>query len=225
MAQDIYILSACDGQNSWSTMRLQGVTTDETMLHAMLAAKIQAGDMGYGGFMGGSAYQLFIQDFIIRAVDYDKLKYGYVQTCENAQIDNPQSYDGTPGIGDAYEELIHEKTIHTVMSLNLDTHSFIYSIVEIHSDNNYLCFHTPGFCDRDDLETTDEYREFVEDLGESEINVNVSTYCVGEGESEDATDQELAAVLEYSEEIDDEYGIDKILDDFFSFYYEAEQEY
>ena len=175
MKNSIYILSACGAGVESDSMRIQGVTTDETMLHAMLAAKIQAGDMGYGGFMRGSAYHLFIRDFIDKAVDYNKLKYGSVQTCENAQIDNPESYDAISGIGDAYEELLHEKTIQTIMPLELDTHSCIYSVVEIRSDNDYLYFHVPGFCDRDDLEATAEYREFVEDLDESEINVNVST--------------------------------------------------
>jgi len=124
MKNNIYILSACDAWAGKDSMRIQGVTTDETMLHAMLAAKIVAGEMEYGGFSGGDAYQLFIQDFVNKRVDYNKLQYGFVQTCENAQMDNPQSYNGIPGIGNAYEELIHEKAIHAVMSLELDTHSF-----------------------------------------------------------------------------------------------------
>ena len=45
----------------------------------MLAAKIKAGDMEYGGFSGEAAYQIFSQDFKKEEVDYKKLTYGFVQ--------------------------------------------------------------------------------------------------------------------------------------------------
>lgn len=60
MAQEIYILSSCDAWAGRDSMRIQGVTTDETMLYAMLAAKIKAGDMEYSGFSGEEAYRIFV---------------------------------------------------------------------------------------------------------------------------------------------------------------------
>lgn len=105
MEQDIYILLSCDAWAGHDSMRIQGVTTDETMLHAMLAAKIKAGDMEYGGFSGEAAYRIFSQDFKNEEVDYKKLTYGFVQTYEDMQITEPVSMAQFPEASNAYEEL------------------------------------------------------------------------------------------------------------------------
>lgn len=80
MSSNIYILSACDAWAGKDSMRILGVTTDETMLYAMVAAKIKTEDMEYGGFDGEEAWLCFQEDFKNEEVSFDKLQYGFVQT-------------------------------------------------------------------------------------------------------------------------------------------------
>lgn len=71
MASNIYILSACDAWAGKDSMRILGVTTDETMLYAMVAAKIKTEDMEYGGFDGEEAWLCFQEDFKNEEVSFD----------------------------------------------------------------------------------------------------------------------------------------------------------
>ncbi|MCQ5128937.1 hypothetical protein NE562_04640 [Butyricicoccus faecihominis] len=224
MANDIYILSACDAWAGRDSMRILCVTTDKMMLYASILAEITHGNMEYGGNAKNSSTR-FLLDYLSGEVSMDKIKYGFVQTCPNAQMNDPESYDDTLGIGDAYEELINEKRIDAVASLSLDDRSLIYSTVEVRTDHDYACFLVPGICDRDALEQSDQYQEMMEEADETEVNVSVSAYSVGTGESESPDEDELKLIEQYEDEIGEEYGIDQILSDFFSFEYEPEEEY
>lgn len=225
MAQDIYILLSCDAWAGHDSMRVQGVTTDETMLHAMLAAKIKAGDMEYGGYSGETAYRIFSQDFKNEEVDYKKLTYGFVQTYEDMQILEPVSMAQFPEAAEAYEELTGAKAEQAMETLGLDSRSLNFSEVEVRTDHDYNCFLVPGICDRDRLEESDQYQELMEDEDETEVNVSIAAYSVGTGESETPDDDELKLIEQYREEIDEKYGIDQIFSDFFSFEFEPEEEY
>lgn len=225
LSANIYILSACDAWAGKDSMRTLGVTTDETMLYAMLAAKIKAGDMEYGGYDGEEAWLCFQKDFKNEEVDFNKLQYGFVQTYEDMQITEPISLADFPEAAAAYEELTGAKAKAELEKLELDNRSLVYSMVEVRTDFGYTCFLMPGICDRDSLESNDHFREFMEDTTESDVNTSVYTYSVGRGESEYPDEDELATIEQYTEELDVEYGIDPIQSDFISFYYEAEQEY
>lgn len=225
MKNNIYILSACDAWAGKDSMRIQGVTTDETMLHVMLAAKIKAGDMEYGGLVGEAAYRLFQQDFKNERVDYNKLTYGFVQTYEDMQITEPVSMAEFPEATKAYEELTGAKAKQAMETLEFNSRSLNFSEVEVRTDHDYACFLVSGFCDRGTLEESDQYQEMMEDAEETEVNVSVSTYSVGTGESESPDEDELKLIEQYREEIDEEYGIDHILSDFFCFAFEPEEEY
>ena len=225
MANNIYILSSCDAWNGWDSMRTLGVTTDETMLHAMIAAKIKAGDMEYGGFKGAGAWQLFQHDFKNEEVDLNKLQYGFVQTYEDMQITEPISMAEFPKVAETYEEITGAKAKAALDTLELDKRSLTYSEVEVRTDFGYESFLVPGICDRDALESSDRYQEFMEDADETEVNVSVTSYNVGRGESEYADEDELAVIEQYTDELEEEYGIDTIQSDFFSFSHEPEEEY
>ena len=140
MAQDIYILLSCDAWAGHDSMRVQGVTTDETMLHAMLAAKIKAGDMEYGGYSGETAYRIFSQDFKNEEVDYKKLTYGFVQTYEDMQILEPVSMAQFPEAAEAYEELTGAKAEQAMETLGLDSRSLNFSEVEGRYADIDFCF-------------------------------------------------------------------------------------
>lgn len=225
MANNIYILSACDAWSSKDSMRIQGVTTDETMLHAMLAAKIKAGDMEYGGFSGKAAWQAFQKDFHEEEVDLNKLKYGFVMTHEDMQITEPISMAEFPEAAESYEEITGAKAKAALESLGLANRSLTYSEVEVRTDFGYDSFLVPGFCDRDSLESSDRYQEFMEDADETEVNVSVTSYNVGIGESVYPDEDELAVIEQYAEELEEEYGVDFLQSDFFSFSHEPEEEY
>jgi hypothetical protein len=225
MAPNIYILSACDAWAGKDSMRTLGVTTDETMIYAMLAAKIKAGDMEYGGFHGEEAWYCFQKDFKNEEVNFNKLQYGFVQTYEDMQIKEPVSLAEFPEAATVYEELTGAKAKAEIEKLGLDSRSLVYSMVEVRTDFGYTCFLMPGISDRDSLEADDHFREFMEDTTESDVNTSVYTYSVGCGESEYPDEDELAIIEQYTEELEEEYGIDPIQSDFISFYYEAEQEY
>lgn len=225
MSSNIYILSACDAWAGIDSMRTLGVTTDETMIHAMLAAKIKAGDMEYGGFDGEEAWRCFQKDFKNEEINFNKIKYGFVQTYEDIQITEPISLVEFPEVVTAYEELIGAKAKVELEKLGLDGRSLTYSMVEIRTDFGYTCFLMPGICDRDSLEADDHFQEFMEDADDTEVNVSVYSYSLGIGESEYPDEEELAIIEQYTDELDEEYGIDPIQSDFISFYYEAEQEY
>lgn len=225
MSVNIYILSACDAWIGKDSIRTLGVTTDETMLYAMLATKIKAGDMEYDGFDGEEAWHHFKKDFKNEEVNFNKLKYGFVQTYEDMQMTEPVSLTEFPEVASVYEELTGARAKVELEKLGLDNRSLVYSVVEVRTDSNYTCFLAPGICDRESLESNEHFREFMEDSADSEVNTSVDTYSVGNGESEYPDEDELAIIEQYTEELEEEYGIDSIQSDFISFYYEAEQEY
>lgn len=111
-----------------------------------------------------------------------------------------------------------------IAKLKLDSRSLIYSVVEVRTDSGYDCFLVPGICDRDDLERSDQYQELMEDAEDTEVNASVHSYSVGTGESERPDENELKIIEQYTDELDEDYGIDPLQSDFISFYYEAEQE-
>ena len=222
----IYTLYACDAWAGKDSMRPLGVTTNETMLCSMIGARIKAGDMEYDGQTEiAPAWNSYLEDCKKNTVDLDKLKYGFVDTREDMQITDGNSYNEHPEIADAYMEITGLQAKAAVDALDLNSHSFIYSEVEVRTDFGYISFNMPGFCDRDKLENSDEFQEFMEGTTDCEINTSVYTYSVGCGKSESATAEELVATEKYKDELDREYGVDYIQSDFISFYYEAEQEY
>ena len=225
MPANIFILSACDAWAGKDSMRTLGVTTDETMIYAMLATKIRTGDMEYDGHGGEEAWRCFQKDFKNEEVDFNKLQYGFVQTYEDMQITEPISLAEFPEAAAAYNELSGVKTKAELERLELDSRTLVYSMVEVRTDFGYTCFLMPGICDRDSLESNDHFQEFMEDTTESDVNTSVYTYSVGRGESEYPDEDELTIIEQYTEELEEEYGIDPIESDFISFYYEAEQEY
>lgn len=225
MENNIYILSSCDAWAGRDSMRILGVTTDETMLYAMLAAKIKAGDIDYGGFEGEPARQMFERDFKQGDVKLDNLTYGFVQSYEDMQITEPLSVADFPEAAKAYEEIASIKATAALATLGLDNRSLTYSMVEVRTDFGYTDFLMAGCCDRDDLEGSDQFQEFMEGTTDAEVNVSVITYSVGTGESEHPDENELAILEKYADELDAEYGVDRIQSDYFSFEYEAEQEY
>ena len=74
--------------------------------------------------------------------------------------------------------------------------SKIFSFVELEtntgvSDSGYLS----GIPDRDDIESSDLYRELIEGCGGSKyMEVTVSSYMYGEGESENASAEDLERI-------------------------------
>lgn len=221
---DIYILSACDAWAGKDSMRILGVSTDETMLHAMLAAKIKAGDMDYGG-SGEEAWRRFQRDFHNDEINFNKLQYGFVQTYEDMQITEPISMAEFPEAGEAYEEITGTKAKAEIEKLGLEQRSLLYSVVEIRTDFGYKCFYMPGICDRDGLMENENFIEFMEGTTESEVNASVYAYSVGTGESENADEGALSIIEQYTDELDEEYGLDPVMSDFINFFYEEEQEY
>lgn len=126
----------------------------------------------------------------------------------------------------SFEKPDQTRTVKLAMEkLGLNSRSLNFSEVEVRTDYGYACFLVPGFCDRDVLEESDPYQELMEDAEDTEVNVSVATYSVGTGESESPDENELKLIEQYREEIYEEYGIDQILSDFFSFEYEPEEEY
>jgi hypothetical protein len=112
-----------------------------------------------------------------------------------------------------------------IAKLKLDSRSLIYSVVEVRTDFGYRCFLLPGICDRDALEDSEQYQELMEDAEDTEVNTSVHSYSVGTGESERPDEAELEIIEQYTDELDEKYGIDPLQSDFISFYYEPEQEY
>lgn len=218
MENNIYILSSCDAWVRHNSMRILGVTTDETMLYAMIYSKIKAGDMGYRGFEGEPARQIFEHDFINEDVKLDNLTYGIVQTYEDMQIAVPLSLT-------AFAQIIGIKAMAELETLKLDIRSLNYSVVEVRTDFGYTSFVISGFCDRDDLENSEAFQEFMKSTTVSEVNASVYSYSVGTGESGTPNEKELEIIAQYQDILAEEYDVDYIKSDFINFYYEAEQEY
>jgi len=224
MGRSVYILAFCDGDKSWSTMRLIGATTDETMLYAMIAAKIKSGEMSYGD-AETSSWDAFSDDFKNGSVNLDKLQRGFVYDYDDLQITDPVSLDQFPEAAVAYEEITEIQSKVEIEKLELDRRSLIYTEVELRTDFGYTSFFMPGFCDRDNLEASDGFQEFMEGTTDAEVNACVYSYSVGAGESEYPSEDELAIIKQYADELHKEHSVDSVLSDFISFYYEAEQEY
>lgn len=158
-------------------------------------------------------------------IDFDKLKYGFVQNCEDMQITESVTTEEFPKMANAYEELTRAKAEQAIKTLKLDKRSLNFSEVEVRTDYGYACFLVPGFCDRDALEENDSYQELMEDANETAVNVRVEAYSVGRGESDTPNEDELKLIEQYQKEIDGRYGIDHMFSDSFSFEFELEEEY
>lgn len=130
-----------------------------------------------------------------------------------------------PKAANSDEEITGQQDTDEIAKLKLDNRSLIYSVVEVRTDFGYRCFLLPGICDRDALESSEQYQELMEDAEDTEVNTSVHSYSVGTGESERPDEAELEIIEQYTDKLDEEYGIDPLQSDFISFYYEAEQEY
>lgn len=224
MDNKIFILSVYDAWTGSDRLRPIGATTDETMLNAMIAAKIKDGDITYGNDMAKS-WRNFLHDFKAGKVDYTKLGRGEVQSYGNMQITELISMEAFPEATKAYEEITGAKAKLELETLGLDKRSLTYSMVEVRTDYGYADFLMPGICDRDSLESNEHYQELMDGSDDTEVCVSVSAYSVGTGESEYPDESDLAIIEKYSDELDAEHGVDCIQTDFFSFPYDAEQEY
>lgn len=219
MAQEIYILSSCDAWAGRDSMWIQGVTTDETMLYAMLAAKIKAGDMEYSGFSGEEAYQIFSLDFKKDEVDFNKLQYGFVQTFGDVQIEFPEA-------ATAYDALIETKAQQIMETLGLERRSLLYSMVDLHSDYGWDRFFVPGICTEDKLMASKEYSGIMSGREETSVSVDISCYRFGQTEKydcclEECSEQELELILNTN--IPDGYESEIYLSDEFDFTYKPEE--
>lgn len=125
----------------------------------------------------------------------------------------------------AYGELTGDKAKVELEKLGLDSRDLVYSMVEVRSDFGYICYLMPGIYDRDSLESNEHFLDIMVGVTNSDVNTSVYTYSVGNGEREYPDEDELAIIEQYTEELEEEYGIDPIQSDFISFNYEAEQEY
>lgn len=223
MPSNIYILSVCDPWTGREREHPVGATTDEAMLHAMIAAKIMSGDIAYGN--KENSWVNFMQDFKEGTIDFQKLIYGSVTSYGDMQITEPLSMSRFPGVADVFEQLSAERAKSEIEKLEIGQRSLIYSVVEVRTDFGYTSFLMPGFCDRDDLESSDAFQEFMARTSDAEINASVYSYSVGIGESVYPDEDELAIIEQYQDVLAEKYDADYIKSDFISFYYEAEPEY
>ncbi|WP_324824870.1 hypothetical protein [Sinanaerobacter sp. ZZT-01] len=141
------------------------------------------------------------------------------------QITEPISLVQFPEAAVAYEEITEIQSKVEIEKLELDRRSLIYTEVALQTDFGYTSFLVSGFCDRDDLEASDGFQNFMEGTTDAQVNAGVYSYSVGNGESEYPTEDELVIIKRYADELHKEYSVDSVLSDFISFYYEAEQEY
>lgn len=225
MAQDIYILLACDEQADRTTMNLQGATTDKDMLEAMIAAKIKDGEMGYGGFREELALQHFQQDFNNEKVDYEKLNYGCVRIYEDMQIWDSISMEQLPEAADTYEELTTAKAKQCMENMGLNQRSLLYSMVDLHSECGCDRIYLPGICSEESLKTSKRFLDLMSGRKETDLFVEVSCYKIGRMDKNDdvelCTEQELAIINKI--EIPFEYEITLYLSDEFCLTYEPEE--
>lgn len=111
-----------------------------------------------------------------------------------------------------------------IKQMKLDRRSLVYSEVEICADFGCFSFLMPGICDRYNLEENDNYQEFMEEANDTVVSVSVNSYTLGNGESEDPDDEELALIEHYRKMLDEEYGIDFLQSGSFSVDYKADLE-
>lgn len=152
---------------------------------------------------------------------YEQILQYEIEMCSTEPI-SPAEYLKA---ADSDEEITGQQAMDEIAKLNLENRSLVYSVVEVRTDFGYKCFLAPGICDRDALESNDQFQELMEDAEDTMVNASVHSYSVGTGESETPDEDELEIIEQYTDELDEKYGIDPLQSDFISFYYEAEQEY
>lgn len=225
MAEKVYILFSRDAHKKRRQMKIQGVTTEESALHAMIANMIGNGEAGYGGHCGTKASRAFYEDFISETIDYGKLSNGMVKEFENIRLEEHKEEHLT--LEFIYEDMMDMKACQAIEKLDMDSHSFVFSTVHLWGDR-VSCFNMPGKFDYEHLIATKEYQEFAENFrGGSDENVPAVmslTYRVGIGECRDATEEELKAVEKYYDALDTIYNVEEIDYNFFFMQYEAKQE-
>lgn len=117
-----------------------------------------------------------------------------------------------------------QQAANEIAKMNLDNRSLIYSLIEVRTDFGYRCFLLPGICDREALESSEQYQALMEDAEDTEVNISIHSYSVGTGESDKPDRAALEIIEKYADELEEEYGIDTLQSNFISFFYEAEQE-
>lgn len=222
MAEKIYILFSCDTHKKKQPMKIQCATTDETALHAMIATMIDRGEVGYGGYRGIKASQAFQEDFNSDTIDYGKLGNGMVQETENIQLEEHDVQFSM--LEHYYADMLDEKVCGIIDKLDLESHSFLFSSIGLVTGDRRCCFNMPGNCDYEHIVATRQYQEFIKDLEDTEITVFSNTYCVGIGESRDATEEELDVVEKYLDALDDIYNVERIDSDILCISLETEQD-
>lgn len=225
MAEKVYILFSRDTHKKRRHMKIQGVTTGESTLHAMIANMIGNGEAGYGGHCGTKALRAFREDFISETIDFGKLTNGMVKEFENIRLEeHKEEYSA---LEFSYADMMDMKACRAIEKLEMDSHSFVFSAIQLLGDR-VSCFNMPGKFDYEHLMATKEYQEFAENLGKgSDENVPAvisCTYRVGIGACRDATEEELKAVEKYYDALDEIYNVEEIDCNFFFMPYEAEQE-
>jgi hypothetical protein len=113
-------------------------------------------------------------------------------------------------------------------TLDIDvSNSVLFSKVELWTDNgNEHEFFVGGIPrDYDDLEGVDDFDVFMEEAETQEYRVHVSSYVYGEGETERASDEQLAEIIEKFEN-DEEWmsELTPLEDSEFTFDYKADEQ-
>lgn len=107
-----------------------------------------------------------------------------------------------------------------------DAMSILFSKVELKGDDgSEYEFFTGGIPrEYDDLENSDGFQEFIDLQRNSiEITAHVTTYIYGEGESENADENQLSEIKEHFEEPEWHEKVDCIEQSSFTFFYDTDE--
>jgi len=109
------------------------------------------------------------------------------------------------------KQVLREKREAALKELRLDERTLIYSEVELDADGETTSFMTGGMPDTYNIEDIDQYREFAEGLSaDTAIFVTVNSWSVGNGESENAGDEEVELIEANRDYLDMVFGIDHL---------------
>lgn len=115
------------------------------------------------------------------------------------------------------EQVRREELEAALKGLSLYERTLIYSEVELSTDDRTTTFLTGGIPDQYDISDVEQYRDFVDELSpETEVIVSVSSWSVGNGESENAADDELIVIARNQKQLEKLLGIDSLQTDRFT---------
>ena len=201
---EIYVLQSCNEWQEHSSARIKIVSSDMEVIKAAVFRELINDNMEYGRDSNLSSIKQFIEDVLNDEFSDEYLKYGFIETYENVQVETLSTQHYIDNLSDSYsvlnsynaEELSETFIVNEIIN-RLDLNNVGYSIsnVEMESNSDYVHGFIPALDSLEDFEKTDMYDFFMEEEQEGDICITSNQIIIGNTENVVLPTKEQAIML------------------------------